>query len=746
MAEPLAVPLAVDLDGTLIRTDLMWESLAQLLRRNPFALFPVLWWWSRGRARLKQELAARVCLDPAALPYHQPFLAWLRKEKLSGRPLVLATASDRAMAQPVFDHLALFDDLLASDGQTNLRDNAKLRALQDRFGERGFDYAGNSSADFAVWRGSRAGIVVNANPQVRAEAARCTRVDQDFSAGYNAFAIPQRILLELFWRSGYLLAGLAGLLLAAAFPSLNLEGFAWIAPAVLLLAARNQSGPDSVRTGCVAGLVFWLASLTWLLRIPVAGFPILGWLALSGYLCGFTGAWVWFVNRTRSRNGSPESWASRTIWALGGAAAWVALELLRGWLFTGFPWSFLGVSQFRLIPLIQLASITGVYGLSFLMVWFSLSLYSAAQQIGRFPGNRFVWQPEIALPMVAVLATYLTGFFSLDLESARPGNSARVTLVQPSVPITLIWNSSPETDAHRFAELLRQSRAGLDTNTDLLVWPESGVPELDAATYRQVVEFTRTHHVSLILNADDLTSDRFSTNFYNSALLLDAQGNLRQVYHKRKLVAFGEYIPLVRWLPFIQWFTPISGGWTPGDSPVQFDLTRSHLPTNELDHVITVGGNDLPSPPPPRTNFRVAPLICFEDVFPSLGRSSTDPDTDFLVNLTNDGWFGGGAEQWQHCAAAVFRAVENGRPLLRCANNGITCLIDPHGRITRLLTGPDGDVHSAGTLTVDVPLSDNHAETWYHTHGDYFAWSCTALAALRLVPALLPRRKTTVNG
>ena len=111
------VPLAVDLDGTLIRTDMLWESLARLLRQNPLAMFAVLFWWMRGRAHLKQQLAARVTVDASALPYHTEFLAWLKSQKQSGRKLILATASDIKMAEPVARHVGLFDEVLASDGK-----------------------------------------------------------------------------------------------------------------------------------------------------------------------------------------------------------------------------------------------------------------------------------------------------------------------------------------------------------------------------------------------------------------------------------------------------------------------------------------------------------------------------------------------------------------------------------------------------------------------------------------------------
>ncbi|HNQ74518.1 MAG TPA: hypothetical protein PKN95_13060 [Verrucomicrobiota bacterium] len=174
------LPLVVDLDGTLMRSDLMWESLRLWLPPNPLRLGAVLIWWMRGRAFLKQQLGRRVKVNPGSLPYHAEFLDWLRSEKRRGRKLILATASDYAMALPVFQHVGIFDEFMASDGKTNLRGANKRRALSARFGERGYDYAGNSVVDLGVWPGCRAAIVVNAHPRLAARAARVTRVARVF--------------------------------------------------------------------------------------------------------------------------------------------------------------------------------------------------------------------------------------------------------------------------------------------------------------------------------------------------------------------------------------------------------------------------------------------------------------------------------------------------------------------------------------------------------------------------------------
>ena len=734
MADQQKVPLVVDLDGTLIRTDIMWESLSRLLRRNPLAIFQILFWWTRGRALLKQKLAARVQIDPATLPYHEKFIAWLHAEKASGRKIILATASDLKMAQPIAAHVGLFDEVLASDGKINLRSENKLRALTEKFGERGFDYAGNSSADFAVWRGSREAVVVNASRRVLREAANCTKVGATFCEDFSAVAVAKSFCTELFWRSGYLVAILAGLLLALAFPKFSIAGFAWVAPALLLFAARGKTGADAFRAGYVGGITFWLASLYWLLLMPATGFPILGWLALAAYVALYFGAWTWFVS---TFDFQLSTWSGRVRWAFTGAAAWVALELLRGWLFSGFPWSLLGASQYQLVPLIQIAALTGVYGASFLVVWLSLGLYSAAEMIYRNPTKRHVWQAEIVLPLITVLLLFVGGIFAIGNKTPAE-KTLRVTLIQPSVPQTLIW--SPSEDEKRFAELLDRSQHAITTGTDLLVWPESAVPAF-AGVGDIISAFAQSNHVAIIFNGDDVEFSPKATNFFNAAFLVGTDGRFTGVYHKQNLVIFGEYVPLARWLPFLKYLTPIQGGWTPGDKPVVFQLDgwgeRPHEPLVGLDN-----GLAGVSPHPP---VKISPLICFEDVFPKTARQAAAIEPDLLLNLSNDGWFGESAEQRQHLANAVFRAVENGLPLVRCSNNGVTGWIDAHGRMRETLRDQAGSEYAAGALTVEIPLratTEKSTQTFYQRHGNWFAWSCVALALM----ARVARRKNSKCG
>jgi apolipoprotein N-acyltransferase len=548
-------------------------------------------------------------------------------------------------------------------------------------------------------------------------------------------------------RSRYLAAALAGVLLAAAFPKIGVAGLAWVAPALMLAAALGRSGWESFRIGYVAGLTYYLASLCWLLLIPYRWHsiplgPAAGWLSLSAYVALYPATWVWLLTRVGSLKlearslaalpGFPparldgvlaRSWVQRTLWAISGAALWVALEMLVARLFTGFPWNPLGASQYQMVPLIQIASVTGIYGVSFLIVWVSLSLLSAGLMVVLRPTARSAWVSEIILPFLVVALVSNFGFRQLVRDST-PEHTLNVALIQPSIPQTLIWDTS--RDLERFHELIQLSEQALTNRIDLIVWPEAAVPSFarwNTNLYTAITNLVRQHRVWLILGSDDIArpappAPPDDYEYYNASFLVSPDGEFVARYRKRNLVVFGEYVPLVRWLPFIKWFTPIEGGFTPGDRPVPFVLTRPDV--------------------------KISPLICFEDIFPGTAREATDDDTDFLVNLTNNGWFGESGAQWQHAAAALFRAVENGLPLIRCSNNGLTGWVDAHGRLRDVFRDDHGTIYGPGFLTAQIPLlapGQRRAPTFYHQHGDWFGWACVGVAGIMLIGRILRRRQ-----
>jgi apolipoprotein N-acyltransferase len=548
----------------------------------------------------------------------------------------------------------------------------------------------------------------------------------------TAFALQPNLRVRFF------LAALAGATLAAAFPKPGVAGLGWIAPGLMLAAAAGVPCSVAFRLGYVAGLTHGLVSLYWLLFIPARFAPIVGWLALAAYVALYPAAWVWLCWRLYPARVSGPDWLGlaeaflgtsrwqRVQWAFLCAALWVAGEMVQARLFSGFPWNLLGASQYRMLPFLQIASWTGVYGVAFVMVWFSVSLLATLAALVRQPQRRQTWAAELIVPLFCVVGVAAFGMRRM-VEPASPGPELRVLLIQPSIPQTMIWN--PAESARRFQQVVALSVAALTNKADLLVWPEAAVPSLlrwdtniygTTTLYESVAELARRHGVWVILGADDAAPNPRSpdgADYFNASFLINPRGGIAATYRKRRLVIFGEYVPLARWLPFLRTFTGVSGDFTPGDRPVPFLLEDRQVKTSVL--------------------------ICFEDLFPHVARDYVEADTDFLLNLTNNGWFGESAAQWQHAAAAVFRAIEHGLPLVRCANNGLTCWVDARGRMHEVFFPDSADVYRAGFKLVQVPLlgGGQRTLTFYRRHGDLFGWACVGLVACALAWREVRRRR-----
>jgi apolipoprotein N-acyltransferase len=420
---------------------------------------------------------------------------------------------------------------------------------------------------------------------------------------------------------------------------------------------------------------------------------------------------------------------SRAGWALACAASWVALEMAQARLLTGFPWNLLGASQYTILPLVQIASLTGVFGISFLIVWCSTVLAMLALMITRMPAQRPRLLGDLLPPTIALTVAWTWGAAEVWRKIETPvGPTIQIAMVQPSVPQTLIWDG--KEDRYRFNKLLALSQEAVAGKPDLLLWPEAAVPGMlryDTNILQAVTNLAMSNQVWMVIGSDDAEPGAAAgaESFFNSAFLISPQGEILDRYSKRHLVAFGEYVPLTRWLPFLQKFTPVGEGFTPGRGPRQFRFKVG------LSNTIPV---------------QAGILICFEDLLPRLARESVEPDTDFILNLTNDGWFRESAAQWQHAASAVFRAVETGRPLVRCTNNGRTCWVDAAGRIREVETSyatDKQDIYSESVRLARIPLitSRQGPLPLYHRHGDWFGWSCVATAVGLLGTAFL-RRKT----
>jgi apolipoprotein N-acyltransferase len=522
------------------------------------------------------------------------------------------------------------------------------------------------------------------------------------------------------------LAVLAGLMLALSFPHWNLAGLACGAPGLMLASAMGTTGRQSFWLGWLAGLANWLLGIYWLLLIPVKFAPIVGWLLLCSFLALYSGAWVWLAWKTYPQRLTTSlalrdapSWfmtttlMQRLVWGFACAAFWVAGEMIQGRFLSGFPWNLLGTSQYQMPPLMQIASFTGVYGVSFLIAWFSVALLCAGVSLIRTPLRR--WNPvrEVLAPVVTIGIACFYGFLVLQ-RPPEPAARLKLALVQPSIAQTNIWDSA--SDPTRFQKLLKLSDAALAEDPDVLVWPEAALPSqfrwdtnrYDGLTVQEtIVRLAQEHKVWLLFGADDAEPTNEKVNYYNSAFAISPEGKIIATYRKRQLVMFGEYVPLSRYLPFLKDFTQVYGEFTPGTAPIPFYLDTLRVTTSVL--------------------------ICFEDLFPHLGREYVSTNTDFLLNLTNNGWFGESAAQWQHAVGSIFRAIENGLPLVRCANNGLSCWVDPRGRMHEVYF-PDGskNIYRAGYKIASIPILFDRTRklTFYAKHGDVFAWACVAFAVV----------------
>lgn len=290
-------PLCVDLDGTLIHADMLHETVLGLIKVAPLSVFRLPFWLLSGKAEFKRRVAGRVEFDPASLPYNVDFVDWLRQHHAQGRRLILCTASDRSIAEPIAMQIGVFDEVMASDGAVNLAGANKAEALVERFGERGFDYAGNSSADLAVWEHARRAIVVNASSQLQSDAEACAEVEQVFEGLNSGFAVWRKVLRVHQWLKNLLLFvplfaahrigdGEAWLALLLAFLSFSLCASAVYIANDLLDLESDRQHPRKCRRPFAAGVVpVWhgvllapvLLAASLLVATPV-GSAFLAWL------------------------------------------------------------------------------------------------------------------------------------------------------------------------------------------------------------------------------------------------------------------------------------------------------------------------------------------------------------------------------------------------------------------------------------------------------------------------------------
>lgn len=509
-----------------------------------------------------------------------------------------------------------------------------------------------------------------------------------------------------------LLLAVGAIFYTIASPPYDWSAAAWIALTPLFLVLHGKTP----RAGFVVGLgygVFACVGVTWWVHFAISAyfslpFPLdvlctfLSYVVFGGLYMGMVSALTCMVLAAFARGGVPVALRWCTVPAL-----WVCGEFARSSLLTGFSWGILGYTQHSVLPLIQIVDITGVYGLSFLLVFSSdvaaetlIALGLFRRQVLRASPSPSPWKALGCLAVVLAFS-FLYGEFRLR-QYAEPLITPPLTvaLVQSNIPTTQRWQRLHYGNT-LLAYLSLTRRGVAQTHPDLVVWPEFALgfyldkePRLRA----QLNWLTHELKTFLLVGAPRREDRHESTQFYNSAYLLAPGGKVADVYDKMRLVPFAEH--RIPWLPAL---TPHSA-----EAPSEFTAG------NRSTIFVLPGGT-------------FGAMICYEVTYPRLARQLVRGGAQFLVNISNDTWLhaGGKAATAQHFALAVLRAVENRRGLVRAATQGISGFVDPTGRPLRVSTAPEG------VLLGQVTPQDT--VTWYARYGDWFVGICGSFALASLL-------------
>lgn len=453
--------------------------------------------------------------------------------------------------------------------------------------------------------------------------------------------------------------------------------------------------------GLLSGAVFFTVNLFWLTHALSAFGGLSGVLAtgvlfcLTLYLSLYVGAFgacvVWIA---------PRSVLGRILVP---PTVWTALEFLRASALTGFPWGFLAYTQATNLPLIQIAAWTGMYGVTWVLVF--------ANSVMAVTLDRRLPSAQRAVSLVFLVAT-LGGVVTLGmvrLNEPESGVPVRVAALQGNVSQEAKWQPGMrEATVQRYERLTRE--AG-QARPRLMVWPETALPfplRQDAVVRRRLEQLAREVNASLLVGSPDVTATE-PPGYLNSAFYITPEDGIAARYDKIHLVPFGEYVPLRSVLGFVDKVVQGAiGDFRPGSEYSRFSLGA--------------------------VQFGVT--ISYEVYFPAQVRRYVQGGAGFLVNITNDAWYGRTAAPFQHLAMAVFRAIENNVYLVRAANTGISAVVSPAGRVLRA-----SQLFVEDIISYDIRAREGG--TYYTRHGDVFAWLAVGGTVLTLAIAMVGRRKGT---
>ena len=501
------------------------------------------------------------------------------------------------------------------------------------------------------------------------------------------------------------------------------SGYMFLAPIALWLMTR-RSLRATVVTSFAAFFVSWTVLLFWLRHVTLGGtFLVAAIVALFPVL--------WALAARRILPGLPKRRVSERMALLASlAAVWVVLEWARSWVFGGFPWLPLAASQWDKPVMLQILPFTGYLGLSWMIAFFNLALASYLASLTRRPKGAVWWKSlnaEIVAALLMLVLTVLSVFSSM--RAREPVEELfQAGIVQPYVPGVLKWDETLATE--NVERLGTYSRAVAAAGADIVFWPESSTPwpvlAPDGAMKDWCESLSRETDLPFVMgNMAEIPQENARSLYYNGVFTLRPDTGLSGTFYaKRKLVPFGEYNPLA--FATDPFFHMPFESLTPG--------------TEALSHPLTL--------PCRGRVLRIGPLVCYEDIFPSLARREALEGVDFFFVATNNAWYGEEAGAYQHAAHSVLRAVENRRPVLRCGNGGWSGFIDEYGIPRSVCTRPHTGVYFKGGDVIGVTRHPAKAAgtTFYTRHGDWIVWPALALALAGFFVARRPAPEDPVPG
>ncbi len=482
------------------------------------------------------------------------------------------------------------------------------------------------------------------------------------------------------------LCAFAGLLMALSFPIYHLGFLGFVCLVPLLFALVDNRSEPFLGLGLIMGLVLYSGTFFW-----VAWATLPGSLATIGLLSFFLGIFTAIYGFAVRRLGPSAIWAFPFFWT--------AQEYIRSLGQLGFPWTSLCYSQTEYLPLIQWASLAGPYGISFWLVSINVLIFWSLRSL---PRRWFL----LLLIVPMILIPYIHGKSIIPAEELT--GDLKVALIQPNMDPDLKWDS--RFIDHNFDVLLRMTRQVAPYHPDLVIWPETATP---CYLVRQRKHFIKVRDLVdetglyLLTGSPDYSyiEERDEYQYFNSAFFITPECREIQRYSKMQLVPFSEKIPYDEKIPLLRKINMGEADFTPGQDWTIFQH--------------------------PKADFGV--LICFESIFPQLARGFQERGADFLVVITNDGWFGRTPAPFQHAGIAIFRAIENRVSIARCANTGVSMIIDPFGRSSH-----QTPIFKEEAVLAELPLWSE--STFYQRHGEWAGPLCCVIAGLMLAAAALRRR------